>query len=364
MEAGVGVKKLAIPSRREILGAGLAALAASQLPTFGARFTDRVLVCIYLFGGNDDNNNLIVPLEQYSSYRSARGGSALPKDSLLPVIAGKSQAMYGFHPALTELRYLFESRALAVVGSVGGSIATEQDKALGYLPDGFTVPGWALALSGGKGVFTQFAPGSDNNTEGGASLIALGGPTGDQLAKVVQSSLRSDRSLQTQFPETGLGSQLRQIAKVIGFSGLKQQIYLCPISGFTTGADQLSRQEALFRELSSAMAAFYQATVELGVDRRVTTFTDAEFNPALLSNTKNGTGQAWGGHQLALGGSVVGGDVYGPDNAEVAGAFTQRISKQQYSAAFAKWVGVDGSDLNRLFPGLDGMTPATLEFLS
>jgi uncharacterized protein (DUF1501 family) len=312
-------------------------LAGGRLPAF-AGSTDRVLVCIYLFGGNDAN--MIVPLDQNSSYHSARGGSAVPEDSLLPVKAAKSQAMYGFHPALSELRDLFESRALAVVGNIGGRRATEPDKSLAYLPDGFTAPGWAVALSGAKGVFTRFAPGSPHNTRGGASLIALGGPSGDQLAQVVQSSLHSELSLQTQFPESGLGSQLRQIAKVIGLSGLRQQIYLCPLGGFTAGPDQLSRHEALFRELSPAMAAFYQATVELGVDRRVTAFTDAESNRYLH-----------GGHQLALGGSVAGGDV------------TQNISKEQYSAAFAKWLGVDAGALNGLFPGLEGMAPA-MEFLS
>jgi len=98
------------------------------------------------------------------------------------------------------------------------------------------------------------------------------------------------------------------------------------------------------------MAAFYQATVELGIDRRVTTFTDAESNRTSLSNQNNGTG--WGGYQLALGGSVMGGDI------------AQNISKEQYSAALAKWFGVDPSALNRLFPGLAGMAPAALELRS
>jgi uncharacterized protein (DUF1501 family) len=328
----VSAKKLAVPSRRAILGTGLAALTGGRLSAFGAGSADRVLVCIYLFGGSD--TSMIVPLEQSSSSRSVRGGLGIPADSLLPVRGTKSQALYGFHPALSELRDLFESRALAVIGNNGARQLTESDKSLGYLPDGFAAPGWAVALSGGKSAFTQFAPGSRHNTRGGASLIALGGPSGDQLAQVVQSSLRSELSLQTQFPEAGLGSQLRQIAKVISLSGVRQQIYLCPLGGFTAGPDQLSRHEALFRELSPALAAFYEATVELGIDRRVTTFTDAA-----------------GGHQFALGGSVVGGDV------------TQSVTREQYSAALAKWFGIDASSLNRLFPALGGMTPP-MEFLS
>jgi len=131
----VSVNKLAVPSRRAILGTGLAALAGGPLRVFGAGSSDRVLVCIYLFGGSDAN--MIVPLDN-SSYRSARGGLAVPEDSLLPVKALKSQAMYGFHPALSELRDLFESRALAVAGTIGAR--RDPDKSLAYLPDGFTSP--------------------------------------------------------------------------------------------------------------------------------------------------------------------------------------------------------------------------------
>jgi uncharacterized protein (DUF1501 family) len=160
---------------------------------------------------------------------------------------------------------------------------------------------------------------------------------------------------------------------VISLSNLKQQVYLCPLNGFDTASDQSTRQEALFRELSQSMAAFYQATVELGVDKRVTVFTDTEFNRTLVPNKANGTEHGWGGHQLALGGSVLGGNVYGrfptlvtngPDDASGTGAWTPGISKEQYAATFAKWLGVNAPDLNRLFPALQETAPGTLEFLS
>lgn len=349
-------------------------MAAGRFPISAAMPTNRILVCIYLFGGND-SNNLIVPLDQYGAYRSARGRLALASESLLPV-KSKSQAEYGFHPALGELRGLFQSRTLAVVSNVGAlaqpDLRSHGDSSLGYLPEGFASPGWALALSGREAAFTRFGALSPHRSRGGSSLISLGGASGSALESVVQSSLRSDLSLQTKFPSSGLGHQLRQIAKVIALSELGRQVYLCPLSGFDTSADQLSRHERLLRELSPALAAFYQATVELGVADRVATFTDTEFNRTLVPNAADGTDHGWGGHQLVVGASVLGGEVYGrfptlvphgPDDASGSGVWRPEISKDQYSAALAKWLGVGEHALRRALPSAGAM-PAGLEFFA
>ncbi len=369
------MKNVQAPSRRSLLVKGLAAMAAGRLSISAAVPQNRVLICIYLFGGND-SNNMIVPLDQYSSYSSARRTLALTPDSLLPV-KSKNQVDYGFHPALGELRDLFQSRALAVLSNVGAleqpGLADPGDRSLGYLRDGFTAPGWAVALSGAGAAFTEFGSSLPHRSRGGSSLISPGGPTGSTLTGVVQSSLRSHLSLQTQFPSSGLGHQLRQIAKVIALSGLGRQIYLCPLSGFDTSADQLARHESLLRELSPALAAFYQATVELGVSERVTAFTDTEFNRTLVPNGRNGTDHGWGGHHLIMGGAVSGGEVYGrfptlvprgPDDATGAGVWRPGIARDQYSVTMARWLGIENHALRRVFPSLPGPPPASLEFLA
>ncbi len=61
--------------------------------------------------------------------------------------------------------------------------------------------------------------------------------------------------------------------------GLTRQIFFCSLGGFDTHSAQLETQAPLLQQLSQALAAFYQATQELGVDQNVTTFTDFRIRP-------------------------------------------------------------------------------------
>lgn len=75
----------------------------------------RALVCVFLFGGND-SNNMIVPVDsRYTAYQTMRGAVALGGAQLLP--AGSSG--YGFHPALTNVRRLFDEQRVAPIFNVG-----------------------------------------------------------------------------------------------------------------------------------------------------------------------------------------------------------------------------------------------------
>lgn len=373
------------PTRRSLLQWSWRTLAsagfASHLRLQGAnRGPARTLVCIYLFGGND-SNNLIVPLDpaQYSAYAQSRGKLALSNETLLPVKALTSQASYGFHPALEELRDIYESQALAVVANVGRTnVARQQishmDDSLSYLPNGFVTPHWAASLGGWKGTgpihntFTGF-PGLDSErTETGMSLIAPGAASaGDRLRDALhQRATTGIPGLRVAFPSTGIGQQLQEVANLIHAGaalGLGGQVFVCPLSGFDTHRDQLPRQAALFRQLSEAMSAFHTTTVAMGVAHEVTTFTDSEFSRTLRPNALDGTEHAWGGHHLVMGGSVLGGDVYGEfpdlapgglDNADGRGVWVPKISKDQYAATLAGWFGIPSSGLPDLFPRLVG----------
>ncbi len=78
--------------------------------------------------------------------------------------------------------------------------------------------------------------------------------------------------LTTVFPNTSLGRQLLQVARLIKAStdptagiNMKRQIFFCQIGGFDTHSTQITGQATLLTQLSQAMKAFYDATVELGV---------------------------------------------------------------------------------------------------
>ena len=85
-----------------------------------------------------------------------------------------------------------------------------------------------------------------------------------------------------------LASQLQQIAQIIQVRqalGVTRQIFFAGLENFDTHAQQLGTQSGLLAQLSPAMAAFYQATQELGVGNEVTTFTMSDFSRAMQPNS-------------------------------------------------------------------------------
>ncbi|MEM9836242.1 MAG: DUF1501 domain-containing protein [Bacteroidota bacterium] len=81
----------------------------------------RALVCIMLGGGND-SYNMVAPRsgQHYNEYATTRTNQALPQSSLLsmnPLTYNEKEL--GFHPALTNVKALFDQGKMAVVSNVG-----------------------------------------------------------------------------------------------------------------------------------------------------------------------------------------------------------------------------------------------------
>ena len=117
--------------------------------------------------------------------------------------------------------------------------------------------------------------------------------------------MQSITPLQTVFPaNNGLAAQLKQIAQIIQVRaalGVQRQIFFAGIGNFDTHADQLALQSALLAQISPALAAFYNATVELNVASEVTTFTMSDFSRTFQPNSNNGSDHAWGAHHIVHG---------------------------------------------------------------
>ena len=96
---------------------------------------------------------------------------------------------------------------------------------------------------------------------------------------------------------------------------MKRQIFFTQIGGFDTHSAEIGGQGSLLTQVSQAINAFFAATVELGVQDKVTTFTMSDFGrtlqPAGTGVNAVGTDHAWGNHQLIAGGSVLGHTFYG-----------------------------------------------------
>jgi uncharacterized protein (DUF1501 family) len=195
------------------------------------------------------------------------------------------------------------------------------------------------------------------------------------MGKLISGALTSGTPLTTVFPNTGLGNQLAQVARVIQVRnqlGMKRQIFFCSMGGFDTHSDQVNEQNNLFAQLSPALAAFYNATAELGVANQVTTFTESEFGRTCQPSSGAGSDHAWGSHHMVMGGAVRGGDVYGtfptlvaggPDDVGTRGSWIPTTALDQYGATLASWFGVNNVDLNTVFPNLTNFWVRTLPFI-
>jgi len=212
----------------------------------------------------------------------------------------------------------------------------------------------------------------------GLSLIQASSTTTSnaiQDSKTLAAALAQGTKLKTPFPQSSLGSQLQQVAQIIQVRsalGLPRQIFFVSTNGFDTHSDQLNQQNGLYQDLSQSMNAFYQATVEMGVDPQVTSFTLSDFGRTFLPDSTAGTDHAWGSHHMIVGGAVAGGDFYGtfptqelsgPDDATDEGRWIPTTSLDQYGATLAQWFGVQPSDLPAIFPNLQNFSNPILNFI-
>ena len=176
-------------------------------------------------------------------------------------------------------------------------------------------------------------------------------------------------TLATAFP-TGntLADQLKVVARVIGARsalGTKRQVFLVSIGGFDLHDNLISQHPGVLGKVSSAMTAFYNATVELGVASKVTAFTASDFGRTLASNG-DGADHGWGSHHLMVGGAVKGKAFYGtPPPVSVGnttaandqwhvgqGRLLPSTAVDQYAATLASWFGVADTELTGILPNL------------
>ncbi len=253
-------------------------------------------------------------------------------------------------------------------------------------------PASANSPKGGSVVFTNTA-GANNSVRYAAQKDLFGGANANLFAsafgslsndaigtsELLGSVLSSAPTLATTFPNTSLANQLKSIAYLISIAGgmnLKRQVFFARIGGWDTHADQVDANTAvgahanLLQQVSQAMNAFYDATVELGCADRVTTFTASDFGRTYSSNG-DGTDHGWGAHHLVMGGAVNGGDIYGrmptltiggPDDT-AQGRWIPTTSVDEYGATLARWFGVSATNLSVAFPNIGRFANPNLGFV-
>ena len=173
-------------------------------------------------------------------------------------------------------------------------------------------------------------------------------------------------TLNTAFPTSSLGSQLKMIARTIGARSTlsqRRQIFFVTVGGWDHHDEVLNNQKTMLEDVSKSVKAFYDATVELNVANDVVAYTVSDFGRSLTSNG-NGSDHAWGGNQFVVGGSVNGGDVFGDYPSSLLsdrntdldvgrGRVIPTMSVDEHAAELALWYGIaNDNNLEAVLPNV------------
>lgn len=221
-----------------------------------------------------------------------------------------------------------------------------------------------------------------------SELIAAASHITDQ-AIIVNSSLQTSQEVTVPFPNSSIGNQLKQVARIIKKRtdlNVNRQIFFCQINGFDTHNLQIPTHSMLLAQMSQAMRAFYDEMVVQGLSDKVTQFTLSDFNRTMNpagSGAAVGSDHAWANHHFVIGGGVTGSDFFGvntsngtpyptlnldgPDDAEVGtgarGRFVPTAAVEQFAATLARWFGLPEANIVNVFPQIGNFSGTNLGFM-
>ena len=218
----------------------------------------------------------------------------------------------------------------------------------------------------------------------GSNYVAAASHITDQAIQANQS-LQTSQEVTELFPNSGFGSQLKQVARLIKKRSdltVNRQIFYVQIGSFDTHTGQIAAQGNLHLQFSQAVRAFYNEMVTQGISDKVTLFSMSDFSrtfgPAGTGSSA-GSDHAWGNHLFVVGGAVNGGDFYGvntssgtpypnlmmngPDDADsgtnARGRWIPTTSVEQYAATLARWYGLPEDKMATVFPNYNNFLANT-----
>lgn len=310
--------------------------------------SDNVLVIIQLNGGNDGLNT-VIPLDKYAELSVARPNIIINQTKVLPL---SGNVTTGLHPAMDEMRNLYDNNQLAIIQGVSypnpsfSHFHAQDIWFNGYGVAGSSDSGWIGRTLENK--FPAFPAGYPNETMPDPPAIQIGGvmplslqgstinmgynvpnPTdlvnivnaspgdlpnsdyGQELgflrlmksqsnvyASNITASYNDQNTLSDQYPTSGnsLATQLKIVARLIG-GGLKTPIYIVNHENSfdthvnqVTAGDTTAGSHAVFLEkLSKAVGAFMNDLTLMGKADKVLGMTHSEFGRRVINNASYGT---------------------------------------------------------------------------
>lgn len=404
-----------VTRKRLLAGAGGLAFAVAAMPRLGARGifetaaaqaaadpNARILVSLYLDGGNDGLNTL-VPLAD-PRYPVLRSRIGIDPASTLG-IAGQP---FGWHPSLTGLKELYDAGKVAVLPAVDypnpdqshfnsqiywrtGVVGAGLDRT-GWLGRAIDLlnnenplqaisMGWDLdpiLLSRRAPVATVFDPGSfgfyiPGVWDDDAALAPYRGANSGAKStarKAAQKAYRGAISvydnlapLRAQgdqvppppvaYPDDHLGNGLRNLARMLG-AGFGTRLATIRQGGYDTHDSQAADHAQNLKVLGDSLKAWQADLDGRGLADRVLTLVWSEFGRRAEDNDSLGTDHGAGGCVLVVGNHARGGiqsEFPGLSNLDEDGNLRVTTEfRTLYATLLESWMGIEAS---RVLPGVD-----------
>ncbi len=368
--------------------------------------TDHVLVLVQMNGGND-GLNMVIPIDNYSSYQAARSNVAIPQNRILS-LTGNSKA--GLHPSMTGIRTLFNEGKAAIVQAVGypnpdfshfratdiwmsasdsnqyvnsGWAGRYLDDQYPGFPNGYPNSSMTDPLGIQIGSVTSLTfqgpqvsmgmsisdPVNFYNLINGIQDPAPNSPAGfeltyirtvarqtQQYADVIKTAAQKVTSQSTYPTNNPLADQLKIVARLVK-GGLRTRVYMVSIGGFDTHSTQVNQTDTttgahatLLQRVSDAVKAFMDDLKFLGVQKRVYGMTFSEFGRRIKSNSSLGTDHGAAAPVILFGeyvaGGILGNNPALPANANVNDNVPMQYDfRSVYASILSNWFCVDNTTL-------------------
>jgi uncharacterized protein (DUF1501 family) len=373
--------------RRHFLQALAGAPLAAAVPALASvPSSKRLLVLVYLHGGNDGYNTWVpytTPL-----YYKLRPNIAVPRDAVLKVTDRQ-----GFHPSLAPLLPMFEARELALLQGIGLPEITQQhyrDTEMAFTASDaqeFRAEGWVTRALSRRALDERAL----------ADAVAFDlldiresdpmGPMRGERQRVVQvhyahellakrrvsdcvidaNPLGHERlarggdtiaplALKTAFPADPFGQSVRAAVELAAFDRAIPVIHLA-LNGLDGDKhhsvdchwEQLKYHGDALKRLAEGLVALRSGLIEIGRWDEALVATYDEFGRAPPENDKQGTHHGLATTHFVLGGRVKGG-LHGEappviDVHEIGGPLPVIDSRRLWATVVERWWGADASGL-------------------
>lgn len=294
---------------------------------------------------------------------------------------GSEGSTLGWGGRLGDLAMASNDRSLLTcISAAGNAVFVSGENALQYQIS----PGGAIAVKAiqepqygspaiGEALHQLMTRSSRNVVENELAILAR---RSMEMEGIVNGAL-DKVSLATSFDlvpgENPLADQLKIVARLVGARrelGSRRQVFFVSLDGFDHHSELSAKHANLMAKVDEAVAAFYMALVELGVQNQVTAFTASDFGRTLVNNG-DGSDHGWGSHHFVIGGAVKGGRYYGTaphvsvetDDQVGQGRLLPSTATDQYAATLARWFGVPDGELPTVLPNIGNFATPDLGFL-